>query len=365
MEVLIFQIGSDRLYVLNGSDGSVERQMDFGSVPSHPLVGDIDGDGKAEIVLRLDDYDTLFTYNGEDFSLLWEWHGDTVKTPPASGDVDGDGDMDIVFGIGDSILALDGPTGTLLWSTPTPYAYGDEPVSIATYDVDGDGDDEVVSAGNFVVMALEGTDGSVLWSYLLDIPVSYFMAVHDIDEDGTPEVIVPTRWNRGPDTLYVFNGADGTVEWRYVYDWSSNGGPEVADIDPSPGYEVVFLNGTLVTVVSSNGSLLWDLRPLRSRTKTLADVDGDGCVEIVVGGGDFRTTPHLAIIDDSSGTSCPLGGDGDLARGEPQIGTADGEVKVFSPDGRLLFFGAEVPANLKRGIYFVVEGGRVRKVVVP
>ena len=365
-EVLIFQISRpDKLYILRGKDGSVKRTLEFGSTPSHPLVGDIDGDGKAEIVLRLDDYDTLFAYNGEDFSLLWEWHrdGDTIKTPPAAGDVDGDGDMDVVFGLSDSVIALDGRTGTLLWSAPT--LYGENPASVVISDVDGDGDNDVVEAGGFVAMAFDGADGSVIWSRLLDISVSYFIAVHDMDGDSVPEVLVPTRWNRGLDTVYALSGADGSVEWKYVYDWYSNGGPEVADVDPSSGYEVVFLNGSLVTVVSSAGNFLWEMRPLSSRIKTIADVDGDGCVEIVVGGGDFYTTPHLAVIDDSSGTACPLGGDGGLSAWEAEVKDTNGRVKVFSPDGRLIFSGTEVPGNLRRGIYFVVEGRRIRKLIVP
>ena len=366
LEVLVFQLGYwDKLYVLRGRDGSVERRLDFKGTPSHPLVGDIDGDGKAEVVVRLQDRDTLLVYNGEDFSLLWEWHrnGDTIKTPPAAGDVDGDGDMDIVFGLSDSVVAIDGRTGALLWSAPT--LYGDNPSSVAISDVDGDGDNDVVEAGNFAVMAFDGADGSEIWSYILDIPVAYLLSVHDLDGDSVPEVLVPTRWNRGPDTVYAFNGADGTVEWKYVYDWYSNGGPEVADVDPSPGYEVVLLNGSFVNVLSSSGSLLWDMRPLSSRLKTIADVDGDGCVEIVVGGGDFYTTPHLAVIDDSSGTACPLGGDRGLSAWEAEGKEANGRVRVFSPDGRLIFSGTEVPGNLRRGIYFVVEGRRVRKLIVP
>ncbi len=365
LEVMIFQMGyRDKLYVLRGRDGSVKRVLEFGSTPSHPLVGDIDGDGKAELVLRLDNYDTLFVYNGEDFSLLWEWHrnGDTIKTPPAAGDVDGDGDMDIVFGISDSVVALDGSTGTLLWSAPT--LYGENPVSVVVSDADGDGDNDVIEAGGFVAMAFDGANGNVIWSRLLDISVSYFIAVHDLNGDGIPEVLVPTRWNRGMDTVYVLNGADGSVEWKYVYDWYSNGGPEVADVDPSPGYEVVLLNGSLLTVVSSTGSFLWDIRPLRSRVKTLADVDGDGCIEMVVGGGDFRTTPHLAVVDDSSRASCPLGGDGSLTTDEKGTTGTDGLVRIYSPDGRLLFSGSDIPSNLGRGVYFVVRGRKSRKVVI-
>jgi len=78
-------------------------------VESSPALGDIDGDGKLEIVVGSND-DKLYALNGEDGSVLWSYTtGGDIVSSPALGDIDGDGKLEIVVGSNDDKLyALNG-----------------------------------------------------------------------------------------------------------------------------------------------------------------------------------------------------------------------------------------------------------------
>ncbi len=344
------------LYIINGVTGSYTRLWIGGDVPYSEGVGDVDGDGKPEIVVTSNN-SVLDVFNGEDLSLLWS-KNIRVYTPPALADVDGDRDMDVVVGGNEKLWAYDGATGTLLWIADTTTA----PITdyfhyVAVYDIDGDGKMEVVATNeDWYVYAFNGEDGSFLWRANVGGRARTYPAIYDIDGDGTVEVI--TGSSRVPYNNFVraFNGPDGALKWEAVLAGRFQGsgvGPVVVDIDPSPGYEVV-INGeeTPVYVLSSSGNLLWADTTIWAENSAVADVDGDGCVEIVEVG---RNPYNVAVIDASSG-SCPLGGEGGLSTYEER-GSRSGPVSIYTPDGR------RVSGAYKRGIYFIVDKGRVRKVV--
>ena len=89
-------------------------------VYSSPALGDIDGDGKLEVVVGSSD-STVYALNGEDGSFLWSYTtGDYVYSSPALGDIDGDGKLEVVVGSHDNnVYALNGEDGSFLWSYTT------------------------------------------------------------------------------------------------------------------------------------------------------------------------------------------------------------------------------------------------------
>ncbi|MHA1736179.1 MAG: FG-GAP repeat domain-containing protein, partial [Candidatus Thorarchaeota archaeon] len=89
-------------------------------VCSSAALGDVDGDGKLEVVIGSRD-DKVYCLNGEDGSVLWSYAtGIAVDSSAALGDVDGDGKLEVVIGSYDNkVYCLNGEDGSVLWSCAT------------------------------------------------------------------------------------------------------------------------------------------------------------------------------------------------------------------------------------------------------
>ncbi|MFZ8847287.1 MAG: hypothetical protein ACO2O6_08885, partial [Candidatus Hydrothermia bacterium] len=152
-------------------------------------------------------------------------------------------------------------------------------------------------------------------------------------------------------------------------DWPE--GIKLADIDPSPGLEVIAT--TLcdsVHVISSNGTVLWSMRPLKTITSSVGDVDNDNCVEIVVAG---IGTPMVAVIDapgSNCGTITPVEISEtnkinyQIEKNGIKLNRAV-NYELFSANGRLIKKGYGDFINIKnKGIYFLKAENEVLKFVV-
>jgi len=163
-------------------------------VASSPSLGDIDNDGKLEIVVGSDD-NKIYALNGEDGSLLWSYTtGGGVWSSPSLGDIDNDGKLEVVVGSEDyKVYALNGEDGSLLWSYKTGN-WVDSPPSLG--DIDNDGKIEVVVGSFDKIYALNGENGSLLWSYSTGDGVWSSPSLGDIDNDGKLEVVVGSHDNK-------------------------------------------------------------------------------------------------------------------------------------------------------------------------
>jgi hypothetical protein len=84
---------------------------------SSPALGDVDGDGKVEVVVGSDDI-YIYCLSGEDGSLKWRYETEgRVESSPVLGDVDGDGEIEIVIGSNDNCVycLTVGGNGDILW----------------------------------------------------------------------------------------------------------------------------------------------------------------------------------------------------------------------------------------------------------
>ena len=132
-------------------------------VYSSPALGDIDGDGKLEMVVGSGDL-KVYALNGEDGSFLWSYTTDYwISSSPALGDIDGDGKLEVVVGSWDNkVYGLNGENGSFLWSYTTGSNVIESP---ALGDIDGDGKLEVVvGSDDYKVYGMNGENGSFVWS---------------------------------------------------------------------------------------------------------------------------------------------------------------------------------------------------------
>lgn len=120
-------------------------------------------------------------------------------------------------------------------------------------------------------------------------------AVADLDNDGQAEVI----W--GSYDVVALNGLDGSLQWRAPNDSRVWPGIAVADIDDNGSLEVIAGRGLdQLTVYDNNGNEIWTRNPFGSgevRTLAVADLETDGLLEIIVGRAGGGATRQLNVFE--------------------------------------------------------------------
>ncbi len=232
---IVFGSWDHQIRVLNGSCQQMAIFDNTDTVWSSPAVFDSNGDGRAEIFIGGDATSNGTSHSGGFFralrytgaaqlSQLWvRLSSETFQSKPAIGDINGDGRMEVVTGSGrfycltqgrcadaNKVWAFDLATGGDVPGWPRSARYDTFLSSPALGDVSGDGRSDVV-IGSFrgargSVLAVNG-NGQPLWEVepaadeLLSSPI-----VADVWSTPGNEVIVGTGGR-----MHVLNGATGAT----------------------------------------------------------------------------------------------------------------------------------------------------------
>jgi outer membrane protein assembly factor BamB len=211
---------------------------------------------------------------------------------PYVGDVDGDGTAEVVVATLDGRVVCLSDEGRLRWEAHTGGRLNFEPT---VADLDGDGRREILvtpHADDDPLVVLEGASGRERARWPEVATRRARPEVLDVDGDGRPEVFVSSG-TQGVVSLTF----DGAVRWRHGFldedglQAAGAGSPVLADLDGDGGVEVVagFEDGSLLVVDARDGGLRWRFRTGREEIEAspaVADVDGDGLSEVFVAGHD-------------------------------------------------------------------------------
>jgi len=290
LEVVFSALSS--FYILNGEHGTpwpITNYEDIIGGPS-PAIGDINNDGKPEIIATTDETPNVYSLKGEDASIIWSY---PINSPtwssPSLGDIDGDGKLEVAVlsfkDNGCALTVLNGEDGSLLWVRNIATRCGTSSPSLG--DINNDGKLEVIVSVYDTISALNGEDGSVLWEFHTNGIATSSPSLADVDGDNKIEVIVDSY----DEKLRVFNGEDGSLLWDYSHPVDGREHNyclfiSIGDIDGDGKLEIFCRNYVLN---GEDGSLLWeapiDIRPENSAV--IGDVNNDGKIEVVVSSGEW------------------------------------------------------------------------------
>ncbi len=199
-------------------------------------------------------------------------------------------------------------------------------------DVDGDGRNEIVQSsmvwtdfwpeGRINIWKEDGTalggwprpagEAETLWGWEEPL-IASGLAVGDIDGDGDYEVVAVDEFNVMANALHVENGQ--TVEGNWPLEVGGDdfflllfayiiGSPILADLDGDGDSEIIIgldaesMESDGLFAIQGDGTFLWQRRYTTKGPMSAADFDGDGDVEIALSGyGPGITRVHTFIID--------------------------------------------------------------------
>jgi hypothetical protein len=351
---------SGHLHVIDGAGGSARRLDTAIDAAINPALGDLDGDGVAEIIaLQAQAPNSPYQLSQRrlvalraDGELLWagtHWQLSRGGGAIAIADLDGDGQPEVLAP--EYVANAD---GTLRWAPPDPALAYSMPVAA---DLDRDGDLEVLFGGTaythtgfklFDTLTVPANRGSVAVANFdddlepelyvqydgshgvieyggsvkaecptgtVELPGAggYPVAIEDLDGDGRAELLFGYH-----DQLYVLGIEDDAcvVRWSKKIDTIDGLSSGTAfDLLGDGTAEAIHADRSHVRLYADDGELLFQI-PHAARESianpVVADVDGDGAAEILIvssepiaGTEPLTITPSLVVLENDDDRFAP------------------------------------------------------------
>ncbi|MGB9596300.1 MAG: C25 family cysteine peptidase, partial [Candidatus Poribacteria bacterium] len=279
---------------------SYEVQYINSSAGPVPSIGDIDGDGKAEVVAVF--YSQLihaWKGNGSYVDVFPVQLSGYATTTPVLADMDKDGKLDIVVGVTSGQVYVIKYDGTIL--TGFPVNTGKKAhLFVAVNDLDNDGDLEIIAVDSIIPRNYDPSGKSTIYAWhhngevVNGFPVQMQGAASilplvtgDLDGDGKAEIIAVAS-NNTISRLYIWN-ADGSLK-NICYietDDQIRSAISLADIDDDGDIEIIAGSYYGIIYAWHHDSRNVYGFPVKTddgynlSTPIIGDIDGDEKLEII------------------------------------------------------------------------------------
>lgn len=274
--------------------------------PTHIDMQDLDGDGKLDMLV------SHYMESGPDQGVLLYRNIGTVGTAAfaapvrlvlfdyegaAAGDLDGDGKPEVVGIQGNNLIIFKNNStgGNFSFAQTITLSNSNAPQAIAINDVDGDGKADIAVSGNSTVFRNISNPGSIAFAAGVGFAASSGKSIllTDLDGDGKPDMVLPTAvYNNF--TVLRNGSTKGNIVFGPVQNFAgfSHSYITAGDMDNDGKTDLISgdYNGSSVAVMrnlSSSGNI--NFAPGVSYIATynpsgikVSDMDGDGKLDIVV-----------------------------------------------------------------------------------
>jgi hypothetical protein len=305
-----------------GAPVTADATFNFSSSIPAVAVGDINNDGKADVVISQPGFVALFYGNGNGtFSAGPRYAAPVDYMPVSITDLDGDGNADIVLGVSSGgiftagcCVELQQPPffqilmgrgdGTFVDSLAYDqgsFGNGGNSVAgpqIAVGDFNADGRNDVLVFNGSTLQLLPGDNTGALGSAVTtSLNVSPGMIIGaDMNRDGKPDAVLAGRNLSGPALAVLTNKGNGTFAGEQDYslpnpavsivtgDFNGDGRMDVA-VGIAAGFGGSGPSGVYVLFGQSNGTLGSPVKMDSSLNPTglaAGDLDGDGRADLIV-----------------------------------------------------------------------------------
>jgi len=298
--------GEGKIYVFNSSGGILWSQAlgdNYRVAGSSPVLGDIDGDGKEEIVhgaTRGYHISRVYAWN-DDGTLVSgfpvDLQNDITKSDTLSkvvlADADNDGKKEIfVVSYQKKIYGIKGD-GSFLWQ-PKIYSYDLSYSNLLLADVDNNGKEELVFASHWrkdiYALNLDGTNVAG-WPKLSPVDV-YSLNIEDINYDNIKDILI------------AYSGKTYVLEqnMNIIDGWPKGGGgfspAQISDIDNDNNIEIA---------VPSAGIGLYDFLVYEQKRQPSGGTENNFIETTeckIIEGYDFVNDDENPMDDNGHGTHC-------------------------------------------------------------
>ena len=368
---LRFVFGLSVLFCLswtaNGQSIPFDQEIIDSSGPQDPwmkAVGDIDGDGRLDLIVAGRAGPVVFYHNPSWSKVTIHADIGTAETTTdvTVGDIDGDGDQDVAVANG-NWYENPLPNGNPLngsWQKHTYDSARGHDVYIV--DLDGDGDADIVkrdqnSNGAEIRFLRQDSDGSWTLRTISDVPSGEGLNVSDLDGDGDLDIIIPQYWYENTGDIVAGSWQKRSYSNTYTY---AKAAVAIADINRDGRDDIVL---SPAEAEGSQYRVSWFATPVNPQSQSnfsetiiqnnvetvvhsldVADFNSDGHLDIVTAKMHQGSNPVEIIVHVNNGDGLSWSPEVVGKQGSHNIHVGD-----FDGDGDADFFGANWDSNAPDG----------------